>query len=701
MIDAGTAPYGYAAADAEKIIVSVDENGTASINPVFFGYQKIKTTVAFSEIEMEDNVLSVKWSCEPEADHYSFAARYLDEENQVAYETNLQAKEIHISLPDHSGYLQIWVGAFDQKGNLTGQTRTVLRSHKNSTDNDNANVPVQETCPVYEDGHLWHHEWSEEHPHYGRSVCECGAVMEDQNGETRSMPDCCECGNHDWMLSYYVNEGKGTVLGSCRRCNKGMDVTDSMPDYIRNYVQLLAESGTEGNAYFEAHDTGNITILDNTAPWVYIAIQALTRYTDKSTNLKEGFVDALAEPFVTVFQFANGEYSRTLEIESKTQLLWIQLIQEMLTENEQEVSAKPVKDLVTFLEFGTDYFIDAYDSLPEWPGAGSAETFKQSVNEFENVRNARNALVEEEPDSFLFEEKLGEELTTSIPYILNAISAVVEGSEVATKINKMRNAYIDMLNDYDRSRVILEKMKEDAAARNIKELEDAVDTIADILGATYLANLGEYFDVTTVILDSAGNVIEDGDLAGAETALISLFEKNGQTYLMSLLDDLAGKVSPLSIASTAAKILKAVTNYDEIFDASTELAALSSMHLSAALSQHKPGEQISPYTMALYAKLESEGYGKAADFVDLLSSDETDVDNINVDKIMQKIIEATTTTTTPTLDLAMMTIDEMNVGIEEFGIGSNEKETVVQMLRKEKRAYDSYVRQYLQDAGRE
>ena len=49
---------------------------------------------------------------------------------------------------------------------------------------------------------------------------------------------------------------------------------------------------------------------------------------------------------------------------------------------------------------------------------------------------------------------------------------------------------------------------------------------------------------------------------------------------------------------------------------------------------------------------------------------------------------------------AMRVIDEMEVDVKEFGIGSNEKETVELMLRKEKQSYDDYVRKCLRDAGK-
>ena len=41
----------------------------------------------------------------------------------------------------------------------------------------------------------------------------------------------------------------------------------------------------------------------------------------------------------------------------------------------------------------------------------------------------------------------------------------------------------------------------------------------------------------------------------------------------------------------------------------------------------------------------------------------------------------------------------MDVKVNEFGIGSNEKETVINMLQKEKETFDDYVRQNLQNAG--
>ena len=150
---------------------------------------------------------------------------------------------------------------------------------------------------------------------------------------------------------------------------------------------------------------------------------------------------------------------------------------------------------------------------------------------------------------------------------------------------------------------------------------------------------------------------------------------------------------PIAIASTAAKILKCVTNYDEIFDASTELSALSTMRQKASLSLLESTDQVSPYTLALYAKLESEGSERAAELVSTLSS-ESDIDNV-----MRKCIEASFRVMSPATSLSMMIVDAMEVDVKEFGIGSDEKETVVIMLQKEKKAYDDYVRQSLEKAG--
>ncbi len=594
-------------------------------------------------------------------------------------------------------------------------------SHEMSIDTSSVRVQEkEEKCPLHEEGHQWQYAWAEEHPHEGRFVCDCGAVMEDPSGATRLMLDCCKCYGHDWALSYFVSHqtGKGVAVGRCRCCDAYVDMTDRMTDYIRNYVELLAENGAEGNTYFEEHDTGDVPYSSETAPWVYLADQALNRYTKGSVVYKEAFVNTLAEPFVSTIQLLDGEYEQKISIKSKAQMLWIQLIQEMLTGYEQEVSAEAAKQVAEGLDIGIDGMVFAYDAETDWLNSIAQRLFDQSVLKLEEgVRAAKASLealkrtttdparilMEEDkvnaalkeledlkakgPDGSLAKNTPGKVITKALPHIMNAISSVMEGMEAGAKVKKMQSAYIQMLNDYSRSREILDQLKADAAARDNRDLENAVDSIADVLDATYAANLREYFDATTQLMDSMGNELKTADETKLETTLITFGEKTVQTILMDFVAE------PIAIASTAAKILKCVTNYDEIFDASTELSALSTMRQKASLSLLEYSDQVSPYTLALYAKLESEGSERAAEFVSTLSS-ESDIDNV-----VRKCIENTFVFTSPGTAAGLMLVDAMEVDVKEFGIGSDEKETVVLMLRKEKKAYDDYVRQCLEKAG--
>ncbi len=72
-------------------------------------------------------------------------------------------------------------------------------SHNINIDTSNVHI----SCPMHEDGHHWEYEWADEHPHYGRFVCDCGAVREDPDGATRVMPGCSECikdHEHDYSI---------------------------------------------------------------------------------------------------------------------------------------------------------------------------------------------------------------------------------------------------------------------------------------------------------------------------------------------------------------------------------------------------------------------------------------------------------------------------------------------------------------------
>ena len=600
---------------------------------------------------------------------------------------------------------------------IEGQKQSL--SHDIAIDTSNVRVPENDICPLYGPDHQWTYEWADEHPHYGRFVCKCGAVMEDPTGASCLMPDCCACGFHDWTLAYYP----GYVVGTCRRCGIYKDVTNSMPDYIRDYVKLLAEIGEEGNTYFDEHDTGKTFHLKDTAPWVYISNQALNRYTDMGTVYKEALVNTLAEPVVGLIELCDGEYEQKLNIESKIQLLWIKLIQEMITDGEQDVSVGAAEDIVDWLDIGMDFATNAYDVQTEGLKSIAEGTFNQSLFELEKgLQSSKEALenlmrtstdsskvyAEYEkvsrsakeleafkkagPDYTASKSAIGSVAKNSLPYIMNAISALLEGMEEGEKVKEMRAAYINMLNDYDRSRSILDAMKEDAKARKNKGLEKAIDTIIGVLNTAYQANLEQYFDATVKMMDSMGEMLPTAEEAQSETFWKSFGKKSAQTLAMTAVDAVAKCVAtPLTILSISAKILKAVSNYDEIFDASLELTALSSMRSDSSISLYEYTEQVSPYTLALYAKLESEGCEKAAEFVSTLSSDE------DVDNSMHNIILSLYYTNFPAMAVVEKAAESMDVDLEEFGIGNDERETVVNMLKKEKKHYDEYARQCLQN----
>lgn len=602
-------------------------------------------------------------------------------------------------------------------------------SHNISIDTSNVQVAA---CPVYETGHQWKYEWQEEHPHYGHYICDCGATKEDPNSETREDPDCCECVGHEWTLSYFIWEGKGSAIGKCRRCGIGKDMTDEMPDYIRSYLNLIAETGAEGNTYYDDHSTGNTFHLRDTAPWVYIADQSLTRLTNAGTIFKESYMDALADPFIFIYQTASGENEEKLNIYSKAQLLWIELIQDMMKDNEQNLAEELTKsrldtadNITEVMDYFTDYLDITNDADTAWLKALADEAFAQKLADFEqtlksaqttleNVKstttdpakiimeqdkvdqaiNNLNAFKEKGPDYSLVKNPDAETILYVVPYVLNAISSVLEGMEAGEKVDEMRSAYISMLNDYSRSHNILDTMKKDAIASNNKSLEAAIDTIIQVLDATYQTNVGQYFDATTKIMNSLEEEMKTSYDATKETFAISFIKKDVQTAVMQIVSKVfKGGINPLTIASLAAKVTKSISNYDEIFDASTELAALSSMRQDASISLHEVENQISPYTLALYAELESEGCEKAADFVSTLSSDE------DIDKIMREIIKYSSINYNPAIALILNIADLMDVKVKDFGIGNNEKQTVVNMLQKEKTAYDDYVRQNLKNAG--
>lgn len=605
---------------------------------------------------------------------------------------------------------------------LSGHRQSM--SHEMSIDTSSVQVQAADACPVYGEAHQWRYEWAEEHPHPGRLVCDCGKTIEDPSGATRMMLDCCVCYGHEWALSYYALQGTGKAVGRCRRCGMYMDMTDRMPDYIRDYVNLLAEIGTEGNTYFEEHDTGKTPYLSDTAPWVYIADQALNRYTEAWTVGKETFVNTLAEPIVSTVQLLDGEYEEKINFASKTQMLWIQLIQEMMTGEEQAWSGEAVEDFAEGLDISIDLMGIAYDSDTVWLKSVADGTFQQSVSHLEEglngarqsleiVRNSTtdparilmeqdkvdqalkdlNAMKENGPDYSLANK--GKYIAKSLPYLMNAISAVLEGGEAGEKVKEMRSAYLQMLNDYSHSRSVLDTMKADARARDNKDLERAVDSMLSILDTTYQSNLGTYFDATTRLIDAMGNELATPDETMVGTAVRSFAEKSFQTAVMDVVGSVFTGISPITIASTAAKILKGVANYDEIFDTSSELIALSSMRQKAGLSLLEYEDQVSPYTLALYAKLESEGTEKAVELVSTLTSED------DVDRVLKTTIDSLFIATTPTMLLGMMAADEMNVDVREFGIGNNEQETVVLLLQNEKNAYDAFTRECLRKAEKQ
>ena len=597
--------------------------------------------------------------------------------------------------------------------------------HNISIDTSSVRLAEQETCPLYEDGHQWRYDWAEEHPHTGRYVCSCGAVMEDPEGAPRVVLDCCECGFHDWGLSYYIWEGKARMVGKCRQCGIYKDMSDEMPDYVRSYLELLVKNGAEGNTYFDEHSTGNTFYSRDTAPWVYIANQSLNRYTDAGTALKESFVTTLADPIVTGIQLQNGQYEEKLNIYSKAQLKWIELIQEMVNEGEEEIPMQAAKDFVGALDITVDGMTLTYDAQTEWLKSLAAENFSQNVSEFEEALRSSQATLEtlksttsdtpqilaqqdkvnrtlsslealkqKGPDTSLYKSTAGSVCKFFLPHIMNGISAYLEGSEAAAKVEEMRQAYTKMLDDYNRSRTILDALKTDAAVSGNRDLENAVDTIISVLDATFLVNAGNFADASFKIMKNLEEEMETTEDVLGEAGWKAFDQKEHQTVIMALVDLAFDGVSPIAIANISAKILKGVTNYDEIFDASMDLVALSSMRQKASLSLLEANEQVSPYTLALYAKLESEGCEQAAEFVSTLST-EDDIDNI-----MRRMIEGVTMFSDPALSLYLRAVDAMEVDVRDFGIGSDEKESVILMLQNEKESYDRYVRQCMhQDWG--
>lgn len=92
-------------------------------------YEYLTTAdVTFTEINNGDHQLNVQWSCEPEADYYVFAARYLDEENQLTNENVGSEKKYSISDPDYTRGLRFWVGAYNKAGTLIGQVSNDLQA---------------------------------------------------------------------------------------------------------------------------------------------------------------------------------------------------------------------------------------------------------------------------------------------------------------------------------------------------------------------------------------------------------------------------------------------------------------------------------------------------------------------------------------------------------------------------------------------
>ncbi len=277
---------------------------------------------------------------------------------------------------------------------------------------------------------------------------------------------------------------------------------------------------------------------------------------------------------------------------------------------------------------------------------------------------------------------------------MNAISALYEGSEAGKKAEEMRLSYIRMLNDYSNFRKILDALKTDALARENEDLENAVDNIISVLDATYVTNVGTYFDATTRVIDETGNQLATSTEAGSKTALISFGEKSAQTLITKILDRAITKgtgaaIGPLAIASISAKIVQGISNYDEVFDDSTELATMSSMHRKASFSLSKPNDEVGPYMMALYAKLESEGAGKAAEFVSGLDSNS--IKDVFKGILMMGFYPAIA----PIGSIAQ----SMDVTVNEFGIDNDEQEAIVHMLQNEQASFDNYMRKYLQNAG--
>ncbi len=551
---------------------------------------------------------------------------------------------------------------------INGQKQSLV--HQINIDTSDVRVPEEEICPLFEDGHHWQFAWQEKHPHLRYFVCECGEVMDDPGGITGNMPDCCECGNHAWMLSFHVSLNGGRAVGVCRRCGIGKDVTDSMPEYIKSYLKLRAETGTEGYDYFNEHDTGNTSYYWSDPTWVYIANQASNRYTNLGIAAKESFMNVLAEPIVSVIEFADGEFEKKIDIETKAELKWIELIQEMVTSTKQDVSVEGAKDVVDALDILSDTK-GLWDSIKKkYLNPETAQKVEKSNTKGGNA---------------------GKDIFTWVPHILNVISSGLDGYEAGKKAEEVRSAYITMLNDYGRSCEILDALRKDAEGRKNKDLVNAVDDIRDILDATFEANLGQCFSSTTKLLDSLGVEQYSSFEAANESFWLSLAKKETQTVVIDALGNLYGGINPIGIASTIAKIVKGISNYDEVFDASFDLAALSLMYGDASVSLGKEGDQVSPYTLALYATLESEGCEKAADFVSTLSSEE------DVDKIMRRIMEIGFLSLNPAIVTSMMIADEMEVNVKEFGIGSNEQETVVNLLRKEGDSYADYARQCLSE----
>ncbi len=603
---------------------------------------------------------------------------------------------------------------------INGQKTSMAREI--SIDTSEVILAEEETCPMFADGHHWKYVWAKEHPHYGHFECDCGAEKEDPVHATKEMFDCCECVGHDWKLAYFVSSvnGKGYAVGKCRRCGICIDMTDKMPAYITDYLKLLEKNGAEGNTYFEEHRTGNALYTGFTPSWVYIANQSLSRYTDPLVTYRESFMNTLAEPFVSLIELCDKEYEKKINIYSKAQLYWIRLIQETINEEYMEESYEYRETVIDSLDIGVDLMNEAYESQTEWLIKVENETFDRQVAQLteklqgarltlDNVkitsensaeiaaaqRNTDNALKElkdlkaKGADHSLSSHKVGKAINSTLPYLMNAISALLEGCEAGDKMEEMRSAYIQMLNDYDRSGRILEAMRKDAEARQNTQLVHAIDNISDVLDATFTANLGQYFDTTTKIVDSIGNELGTAGEEAFTTFTISFMKKSAQTFIMSLASDLIKGTNPIGIASLAAKILKGVSNYDEIFDKSLDLISLNCIRSDNSLSLLENEEQVSPYTLALYAKVESQGCEKAADLVSTMKPAK------DISDAMDQILMCNTM---PGIGMAMMLTDAMDVNADEFGIGKNEKDTVERMLLKERDSYEEYIRKCLRDA---